>query len=607
MQNLNIRNGLKVLSRGRLVVIAGSVDLDKVQVQDLETGKFEVVSINTISAIPPAQKSRLPTTEEIGEKEMQLALHRYKVLSALLAEPCRTRDDAIAAAKRLNLSVAYVYLLLRKLDASDDNPKSLVRSINGRRPGSKLLSAQMENLIECAINEHYLTSPGCTAEGVYRTVKDTSENLGLKPPSRNAVLARINHVKEIDVLKARGRTKEIYDNYVPKPGKFHVTKPLESVQIDHCLVDIIIVDEKNRRPLCRPWLTIAIDVFTRVVLGYYLSLSYPSGLAVAKCISHAVLPKDDWLIQIESDANYPIFGVVETIRMDNAKEFRALALKMGCSWNNIQVSWRPVKRPHFGGHVERLIGTLMGKVHVLPGTTNSSIDKNKEYDSLKQASLTFREFQQWFAREVADVYHNTPHSGLHGETPLGVWKKAFQINGKLFMPPIPKNKMAFYLDFLPMVKRKVHPNGIVVKDIRYWTPELSSMIGKSNVTIKFDAGKRQEVYLRQDDGRYLTVPYADLSDPDVTQEEWILSKKLVASERGNTESNKQRFSAILKNRGLVDDAISKTKRHRRIREQQSVFARHHSNSIEAENVGAKNVELDYSLPAKPHNADTMED
>jgi putative transposase len=36
--------------------------------------------------------------------------------------------------------------------------------------------------------------------------------------------------------------------------------PLEVVQIDPTLVDVFIIDELERLPLGRPWLTFAIDV-----------------------------------------------------------------------------------------------------------------------------------------------------------------------------------------------------------------------------------------------------------------------------------------------------------------------------------------------------------
>jgi putative transposase len=48
--------------------------------------------------------------------------------------------------------------------------------------------------------------------------------------------------------------------------------PLERVQIDHTLVDVIMVDEGDRLPIGRPWLTLAIDVASRAVLGFLVSL-----------------------------------------------------------------------------------------------------------------------------------------------------------------------------------------------------------------------------------------------------------------------------------------------------------------------------------------------
>jgi hypothetical protein len=53
---------------------------------------------------------------------------------------------------------------------------------------------------------------------------------------------------------------------------------------------------------------------------------------------------------------------------------------------------RPVARPHFGGHIERLIGTLMGPVHLLPGSTDASPHARGGYDSEREARLTLPEF-----------------------------------------------------------------------------------------------------------------------------------------------------------------------------------------------------------------------
>jgi hypothetical protein len=43
-----------------------------------------------------------------------------------------------------------------------------------------------------------------------------------------------------------------------------------------------------------------------------------------------------------------------------------------------------------GGHIERLVGTLMGDIHLLPGTTFSSVADRGDYNSEAKAVLTCR-------------------------------------------------------------------------------------------------------------------------------------------------------------------------------------------------------------------------
>jgi hypothetical protein len=59
-----------------------------------------------------------------------------------------------------------------------------------------------------------------------------------------------------------------------------------------------------------------------------------------------------------------------------------------CQEYGIQLDHRPVGRPHFAGHIEPLIGTMTGAVHLLPGTTFSNVDEKGAYESEKRALLT---------------------------------------------------------------------------------------------------------------------------------------------------------------------------------------------------------------------------
>jgi putative transposase len=79
-------------------------------------------------------------------------------------------------------------------------------------------------------------------------------------------------------------------------------------------------------------------------------------------------------------------------------------------------------QPQLGGHIERLIGTMMGAVHLLPGTTFSNPIDKKSYESEERAVLTLPELERWLALQIGGVYHLSVHSAL-GETPLAAWQK----------------------------------------------------------------------------------------------------------------------------------------------------------------------------------------
>jgi putative transposase len=125
------------------------------------------------------------------------------------------------------------------------------------------------------------------------------------------------------------------------------------VQIDHTQLDVMVVDESQRLVLGRPWL--AIDVASRVVTGFYVSLDARAAISVAMVLTHGVLPKDLWLADRQLDLSWPVAGVPESLHLDNAPEFDSEAWVRGTQEYGIALEHRPPKQPHFGGHIERLI------------------------------------------------------------------------------------------------------------------------------------------------------------------------------------------------------------------------------------------------------------
>jgi putative transposase len=240
--------------------------------------------------------------------------------------------------------------------------------------------------------------------------------------SRNAIRTRIRQLDPRTRTRTRYGAKAAHSKHASAPGSFSVEHVLQSVQIDHALADVIVVDERDRLAIGRPWITLAIDVFCRGVLGFYVSLDPPSVTSIGMCLTQACLPKEPWLLARGlSHLQWPLCGLMDVLRADNGRDFRSEPLRRGCREHNIKLDFRPIAAPHFGGHIERLIGTMIGRIHLLPGTTFANPRERKGYPSEQKAAMTLSEFEHWLCVEMSERYHRDTHRGL-GATPLGTWE-----------------------------------------------------------------------------------------------------------------------------------------------------------------------------------------
>src|SRR6202789_1290414 len=210
-------------------------------------------------------------------------------------------------------------------------------------------------------------------------------------PSRRAIDARLRD-RGLDSL---GRQRFVLKSNAADVLTPRSRKALEIVQMDHTLVDIMVVDEVLRQSMGRPWITVAFDIATRVVLGFALRVEPPSATSVGLALAMACLPKEQWLKERHLDLIWTSFGVPELVHVDNGKEFHSLALTRGCERHGISLEYRPPGRPQYGGHIERYLGTLMRRIHGVPGTTMSNVKARGRYHSEKHATLSLRELEAW--------------------------------------------------------------------------------------------------------------------------------------------------------------------------------------------------------------------
>jgi putative transposase len=513
---------------------------------------------------------------QIPEALWHIARRRLEVLSPLVRMKRRTRVDVQQAAEQLECSCSWLYALLKRL-ATDARVTSLLPHRPGPRCGRFKLAVQCEDVVRTAIDDFYLTRQQPSVSALMIEIRRRCRLLALVPPSRRAVQRRIDARPAAEVVRQRRGDKAARDRFGPAVGSLTVSRPLQLVQVDHTLVDVIVVDSVTRQPIQRPWLTLAIDVCTRCVLGFHLALEAPSATSVALCIAHAILPKDGWLSERGVSGEWAAAGIPERLHLDNGKDFHSEALRRGCEQYGIGLQYRPVRTPHYGGHIERLIGSVMGKVHLLPGTTFSNIAARGTADPEQTASLTLQELERWLATAIVGVYHQAVHRGL-GTTPFSAWRRSicevYASDGRA-MTQVPDPRRLL-IDFLPYERRLVRREGIVLYSIQYWSEILTTWIGEpEKMIVRYDPRNLSRIHLLAPDGCYQEIPYRELYRPPISLWEHRAALKHLRMTGCGAVDESALFSAIDSMRRITDRASSETKSVRRQRER----ARHWGSEV----------------------------
>ena len=357
--------------------------------------------------------SVMKNAAELPDRAAQIA----RVLRPL-GRKAMSMEQAKGAGKLLGLHWTTVYRL-RKRFLEDPVATSVSPKAPGPDAGYKRLDPDVEEVIRHALirwlpRQRELAHPQLD---LTLHIRACCKREGLKPPSRSTVVRRWALHREEEA----SRLANAPGAQVP-PAHLVAAEPMELVQIDHTQSDLVVVDERWRKPIGRPWITLAIDIASRCVVGVYIAMERPSAATVALLLTRVALPKAPWLASIGVDTQWPMHGLPKALHLDNAAEFRSRALRTGCAQYGIELIYRPVGRPHFGGHVERLNRTLMERLRGLPGATGNSAKGRKERKAEERAALTLAEYERWMVLEIAQRYHHSPHRGLQDATPAEVWQ-----------------------------------------------------------------------------------------------------------------------------------------------------------------------------------------
>lgn len=321
--------------------------------------------------------------------------------------------------------------------------------------------------------------------------------LGLRIPNYETVRRAVKTLDPYHVTLKREGLEAARKKFMPVGTGLQLTMPLERVEIDEMKVDIVSLteswglmamltpEEKKALGLDKSttrWLiSVAICARTRCVLAMVFSRTAGEQSSL-RTLQMLLRDKGKWADAAMAHGSWDMHGTPMLIVSDNGSAFKAERFRIACADAGISFLRAPAGIPELRGKNERFFCTLnAGVVTRLPGRTFESIRAKGDADPSKSAALTFDDLAFCLVRWIVDIYHNTPHGGLGGETPLECWRRLTRIWG--VQPPPDAETMRAV--FGQRLDRKLTKEGVRVMNVQYHSHELARfMKGKGERDVK---------------------------------------------------------------------------------------------------------------------------
>ena len=141
-------------------------------------------------------------------------------------------------------------------------------------------------------------------------------------------------------------------------GSARATYPLQRVEIDHTILNWVVICDRTGLPLGRPVLTVAIDAATGYILGFYLSFYGAGVTSVTGVLRNSIEPKDEMIASLGLKNRWLAQGLADEFVLDNGLEFHSKVFKSICWHLGIDMTYCRVRTPWLKPHVERFFADL---------------------------------------------------------------------------------------------------------------------------------------------------------------------------------------------------------------------------------------------------------
>ncbi len=243
--------------------------------------------------------------------------------------------------------------------------------------------------------------------------------------SERTVRRRFNELESDKTLATSIEVEAVKQDWLGAGKPLAADFVMQYVIVDHTWLDVHVVCPALQMVLGRPWLTLAIDVKSRAIVGHLITFQDPCRWSVSEILRRIVLPKRP---PPAMTSRYPVLAMLcgkpGCLILDNAVEFRSHTLEAAARDAGFSVRFCPIKQPTYRAIGERAIKTLNDQTtRLLPGRALTLNDARRwGYDAEAQAIVMLDELEA-IANQIIASYNVEPHDGLGSQQPALVFER----------------------------------------------------------------------------------------------------------------------------------------------------------------------------------------
>lgn len=417
------------------------------------------------------------------------------------------------------------------------------------------ITVEVRDAFQKATNRHYRPNERMSLSAVWKeAVADLATTRTIDPKTK-----QVTETLDQDKLEKKAPTYRQFCHWYSKSGRFladketrvgasrfaksHRATPGSSkthlkgigsrFEVDATLLDVACVSERNRRRYVgRPTLHIVTDVYSKMIVGFYLGFLSSGWEAATLALRNVVEDKKAFCAKygvVIENSQWPCAGYLPARILADRGEYEGYKATDLAKKTGIAIEVTAPYRGDLKGTVEKrfhMIHELL--VPVVPGAVTKNHAEKGDKDYRRHAKLNLRELTEIIIHVI--LYLNNQHKLINHHRSAAMFDDG--------VPPVPAKMWAWAMNsgrvelhrmwrgdtgilLLPVDKANIAQHGLEFRGIRYhsasaialrWAELARTGRKPKKPSISYDPNSTDAIYLHRDDGTYEACAISPVSD-----------------------------------------------------------------------------------------------